>query len=84
MTAVRLQIHAILGLFVYTPLIIITGMYALTGDGVLCYASNPDSGFLILTYELEVWLYTTYTAMMTGILYLSCGKVLLAKCFPSK
>ena len=42
MTAVRLQIHAILGLFVYTPLIIITGMYALTGDGVLCYVRSID------------------------------------------
>lgn len=31
---------------------------------------------------LQVWLYTMYTAMMTGILYLSCGKVLLAALFP--
>ena len=77
------QIHAFLGLFVYTPLIIITGIYTLTGEGVDCYRENPDAKFVIFTYELEVWLYTIYTAMMTGILYLSCGKVLLAKCFPS-
>ena len=73
----RAQVHAPLGLFVYTPLIYITGKALLTGDGVSCYAANPDAGFLIVTYELEVWLYTTYTAMMCVILYLACGKVVL-------
>jgi len=75
-------IHAFLGLFVYTPLIVITGSNLLTGDGVVCYDSNPDAHFVIFTYLLETWLYTTYTAMMCFILYLSIGKVLLAKCFP--
>jgi len=75
-------VHAILGLGVYTPLIIITGASALTNEGVLCYEENSDGDFLIVTYLLQVWLYTMYTAMMTGILYLSCGKVLLAALFP--
>lgn len=70
-------VHAPLGLFVYTPLIVITGKSLLTGDGLTCSAANPDAGFLLVTYELEVWLYTTYTAMMCVILYLACGKVVL-------
>ena len=74
-----MQIHAILGLFVYTPLIYLTASNVLTGDGVLCYPSNPDSNFVIFTFEFEVWLYTIYTAMMTAILYLSCGKVVLTR-----
>ena len=63
----------------YTPLIYITGSNMLTGDGVSCYAVNPDAGFIIFTYILEVWLYTTYTAMMCGILYISVGKPILKK-----
>ena len=77
-----MQYHAILGLGFYTPNIYITGSSVLTGDGVLCYASNPDSGFLIFTYLFMVWLYTIYTALMCVILYISCGKVLLKKAFP--
>ena len=76
------QYHAILGLGVYTPLIYITGSSVLMGDGVLCYASNPDSHFVIFTYIFMVWLYTIYTAMMCIILYLAFGKVLLKKAFP--
>ena len=76
---VSAQIHAILGLGVYTPLEVLTGLYMLTGDGNECYNDNPDSGYIIFVYLLQVWLYTIYTAMMTAILYLSIGKVLIAK-----
>jgi len=76
-------LHAILGLFAYTPLIVMTGQKVLTGDGILCYAGNPDEDSpVILIYVLQVWLYWVYTAMMCGILYLSCGKVLISKWVP--